>query len=449
MKLNISITRYALCFILLTFLINACKEDEAATFEIKEPKDFTADIPLQWFGLHLKLVKETPGFSPPVAARSFAYAGMTVYESTVQGSRSHISLANKINGYKGEGVPQIKKGEGYNWDLVVNAAMATFYRNLFKTATSENKASIDALELDVLTQNAKETEEIKDRSISFGKSMGQAIYDYSKTDNQDEAYKNNFPDYTIPVFPGAWVPTSAANPKPLQPYWGSVRPFLSADVEDGIIPPHLAYSTDKTSLFYLEAYEVYLYSINQTESQRVIAQYWSDDPGLTATPPGHSVSLTLQILAQEKSDLQFAAELLAKIGMAVHDGFVSCWKCKYIFSLMRPVTYINENIDPNWKTLLNTPPFPEHTSGHSVQTAASMTVLESFFGYNYSIVDRTHENRNDINGSPRSFNSFAQIASEAAFSRLYGGIHYRTGIEVGVMQGNAIGRNIAAINLKK
>ncbi|MEO6189468.1 MAG: vanadium-dependent haloperoxidase, partial [Saprospiraceae bacterium] len=203
------------------------------------------------------------------------------------------------------------------------------------------------------------------------------------------------------------------------------------------------------SVFYLQANEVYIIGNNLTPEQRIIAKYWSDDPGLTATPPGHSMSVTGIVLKNESANLALAAEVYSKVGLAVHDAFVSCWKGKYIFNLLRPVTYIKKYIDPNYSTLLNTPPFPEHTSGHSMQTAASMAVLEEYFGYHYKITDNTHESRTDINGSPRTFSSFALLASETAISRLYGGIHFRPSIELGILEGGIIGRNIASIKLKK
>jgi hypothetical protein len=218
---------------------------------------------------------------------------------------------------------------------------------------------------------------------------------------------------------------------------------------NGALPaPPPAFSTDPSSAFWLEAKEMYDAVENLSADQLTIAQYWSDDPGLTATPPGHSLSIALQVLVQENADLGLAAETLAKLGMAVHDAFISCWNAKYTYNLVRPITYILAEIDAGFTTPLTTPPFPEYTSGHSVQSGAASKVLTDLFGENYAFTDKTHEARVDIDGSPRSFASFYEFAEEAAISRLYGGIHYRSAIEIGVDQGVIIGGNISALNFK-
>ena len=156
----------------------------------------------------------------------------------------------------------------------------------------------------------------------------------------------------------------------------------------------------------------------------------------------------MQILASEKANLARAAEVYAKLGMGVHDAFVSCWKTKYETNLIRPITYIHEYIDDSWTNPLPTPPFPEYTSGHSVQSGATAQILTDLLGENYAFVDRTHITRTDIDGSARSFSSFYEFADEAAISRLYGGIHYRAAIELGVEQGIEIGKNIGTLQFR-
>jgi len=213
-----------------------------------------------------------------------------------------------------------------------------------------------------------------------------------------------------------------------------------------IAPPE--YSTDPSSDFYLEAIEVYETVNNLAPDEKVIAEFWSDDPGNTATPPGHSNSIMLQILKSENANLATTAELYAKLGMALHDAFISCWYAKYVYNLIRPISYIHEHLEDNWTIPLATPPFPEYTSGHSVQSGATAQVLTDFFGDDYAFTDNMHVNRTDIDGTPRSFSSFYDFADEAAISRLYGGIHYRAAIDIGVDQGKGIGQNIATLDFK-
>lgn len=436
--------------LLLVFLLalQSCKEDLATPFDQNDASDYSANVAIQWVTLQRDMVKSTAGFTPPVAARAYAYASLALYESVVPGMRDNVSYKALIQGYDGAGLPTKDDGKQYNWEISANAAMATMVRNLFKTATAEKLATVDALEEKLLDEANESDPETEQRSIDFGKAVADAVYEYSKTDQQDQAYLTNFPDYTIPDVPGKWEPT-APNQKPLQPFWGNVRTFLAADGNNNLFVQPTSFSTDPKSVFYLEANEVYITSLNLSDEQKTIARFWSDDPGLTGTPPGHSMSIATIVLSSENADLGFAAEVLSKVGLAVHDAFVSCWKCKYTFHLLRPVTYIKKYIDPNYTTLLATPPFPEHTSGHSVQTAASMAVLEHYFGNYYDIVDVTHNNRTDITLNPRSFSSFQELANEAAISRLYGGIHYRPAIDLGIKQGRQIGRNIALIKLEK
>ena len=118
---------------------------------------------------------------------------------------------------------------------------------------------------------------------------------------------------------------------------------------------------------------------------QAIATFWSDDPGTTATPPGHSVSIATQVLRRERASLMTAAETYARVGMAVADAFIACWKSKYVYNLLRPVTYLQTQVDPTWLPQLVTPPFPEHPSGHSVQSGAAFTVLADLFGNRYRL----------------------------------------------------------------
>jgi hypothetical protein len=180
-----------------------------------------------------------------------------------------------------------------------------------------------------------------------------------------------------------------------------------------------------------------------TSEQNAIARFWADDPARTATPPGHSLSILTQLLVSEDSSLLDAAEASARLGIAVCDAFIACWHTKYRYNLLRPITYIRAHIDPTWGSPLpvTTPPFPEYTSGHSVQSGATAEVLTALFGRR-SFTDHTH----DALGLPaRTFDSFDAAAEEAAVSRLYGGIHYRSAIERGLEQGRAIGIRVAAL----
>nr|MCU0325236.1 vanadium-dependent haloperoxidase [Spirosomataceae bacterium] len=174
----------------------------------------------------------------------------------------------------------------------------------------------------------------------------------------------------------------------LQPYWGKNRTFVKGNA-DYELPEPPRCDAGISSIMYSQALEVYSAGKNLTPEQKEIAIFWSDDAGKTFTPPGHAISITTQV----------------------------CWKCKFMHNVLRPVTYIRTTIDRNWKPLLDTPPFPEYTSGHSSVSGATAQVLSDYFGFNYAFTDNSHADRGL---KPRSFESFYDFANEAAISRLYG-----------------------------
>ncbi|MDT8307011.1 MAG: vanadium-dependent haloperoxidase, partial [Anaerolineae bacterium] len=200
-----------------------------------------------------------------------------------------------------------------------------------------------------------------------------------------------------------------------------------------------------SSPFFEEAVEVYAAVNNLTAEQEAIARFWADNPGQTGTPPGHSMTIVSQILVQEGYMLDVAAEAYAAVGIAVSDAFISCWAAKYDYNLLRPVTYIQDFIDSAWTPPLPTPPFPEYSSGHSVQSAAAAQVLTDLFGA-VPFTDHTHD---ALGYEPRSFPDFFAFAEEAAISRLYGGIHYRAAIERGLAQGQCVGQAVGALQFRR
>jgi membrane-associated phospholipid phosphatase len=206
--------------------------------------------------------------------------------------------------------------------------------------------------------------------------------------------------------------------------------------------PHTPYSEDPNSAFFADAMQVYTVSKTLTDEQKLIARFWSDDPMMSPTPPGHWISIALQIIDRDAIDGLRSTDLLARLGIALADSFIGNWADKYKYDLLRPVTYINRHIDPAWQPLLITPPFPEHPSGHSTQSGAAAAALTAFFGEGFAFSDNTHE----ADGMPtRHYPDFWAAAEEAAISRLYGGIHFAPANQLGLEQGRCIGAHAAAL----
>jgi hypothetical protein len=393
---------------------------------------YSAEVPAAWFDLALQLVQTTPGFLPPVAARAFGYAGVALHEAIAPGIRPRRSLAGQLNGYTSPGCPA--DGD-HHWPTVANSALASILRSLFATAPQTGIDTIAALE-QRFADSARPTlsQGVFRRSVKRGTDIAQHVFDWSRTDGGHEGYLRNFPPYTPPAGPGLWVPTPLAFSSALQPTWGSNRAFVLRS--GASCPPDapLPYSEEPGSPFYADGLETSGVGTTLTAEQEAIARFWSDDPGATATPAGHSISILNQLVAQLGLRLDVAAVAYAKLGIAVSDAFVACWHTKYRYNLIRPVTYIRRVIDPTWTPLLVTPPFPEYTSGHSVQSGAAAEVLTDLFG-RVAFTDTTH-------APSRSFGSFRAAAQEAALSRLYGGIHFRRAIDGGLEQGRCVGREV-------
>ncbi len=244
-------------------------------------------------------------------------------------------------------------------------------------------------------------------------------------------------EFKLTPGPAHWVPTSKIGQQqlPLLPDWGKNRPFAMPSGSTCPLPAPIAYGETPDSEFYKEAKEVYDTVNTLTPEQRIIARFWSDDPMLSPTPPGHWLFITLSILKKE--------DAASRKPRTRWRGLGSRWRMVYrllgrqIQARSRaPVTYIKRVIDPKWEPILITPALPEYPSGHSTQSGAAAVALAAVFGDNYAFDDHTHE---DDNLPVRHFKSFKAAAEEAAISRLYGGIHFRAAIDRGLQQGECIG----------
>ncbi|SEI43196.1 PAP2 superfamily protein [Dyadobacter sp. SG02] len=254
-----------------------------------------------------------------------------------------------------------------------------------------------------------------------------------------------------------WYPTPPGYIEGVEPHWKTIRPVLIDSCGQFVPKPPVEFSKDSTSEFYKLAKEVYQVGKNLTEQQRFIASYWDCNPFAINTsghmnigfkkisPGGHWMNITGIATTKANLDLDKGIMVHSLAAATLMDAFISCWDEKYRSSRVRPETVINRTIDPQWQPLLQTPPFPEYTSGHSVISTAVAETLTFLLGDHFAFRDDTEV----IFELPtRDFKSFRQASEEAAISRLYGGIHYRDAIENGQEQGRALGSFIVE-KLKK
>ena len=414
---------------------------------------YSSGVVYDWFALALQLIQQTPGFSPPVAARALGYMGLSLYESVVPGMPGYQSLAGQLNELSS--LPWAQPDEPLHWPTVANASMATMVRMMIPNASPENKARVDLLERNIPLKYTQDfdpdtiTPDITNRSETFGKLMGMAIMTWARTDGGHEAWgpiRRSRAIYVPPSGTGKWSATPPAFGAALLPYWGENRPFVLKRAADCPAPPPPTYSEAPGSEFYKDAAEVYRIATAATQEQRQFALYWADDPGKTPTPAGHWAFIANDLLKARKADLGTAAATFARLNIAMSDAFVAAWHTKYTLNVLRPVTYVQLVLDSNWyPTLLPTPPFPDYPSGHSVQSSSAQSILGALFGANTEFVDNTH---NDRGWGPRTFKSFKAAADEAAISRVYAGIHYRFASEGGKPQGQCVANKVLALKFK-
>jgi hypothetical protein len=292
-------------------------------------------------------------------------------------------------------------------------------------------------------------QDVIDRSNAYGKALAAHILAWSATDGGAVVENMGFPyEWELAGGKANWVPTSLVRQQqlPLLPNWGANRPFAMPSGSTCGLPPPPQYSEDPGSDFYKQALEVYEIRKNLTPEQKAIARFWSDDPMLSPTPPGHWIAIAWQILQKEETGLETSADILARLGITLADSFIGCWHTKFEYDLLRPVTYIRRLIDPKWEPLMITPPFPEYPSGHSTQSGAAAAVLTAMLGDNFAFEDTTHEADGH---KARAFPNFWAAAQEAGISRLYGGIHFRSAIEQGLEQGRCIAAYAAALKTRQ
>jgi PAP2 superfamily len=403
-----------------------------------------SDVLLGWYRLLLELVRHTATYSPPVASRSFAYLGVIAHEAQVGLVPGPVTLAGQLSGLSALPAP----APGLDAPTVLCSALAQGMADFFGNTGPSGQRAMEAIgrDLAALAEGGLDPAVVT-ASRAQGLAVAAHVRDWSATDGGAVVENMGFPqDYTPGTNPSDWVPTNtqALQQAPLLPGWGKNRTFALPDVADCPAPAFPAYSEDPASAFFAAAKATHDAVKALTPEQEEIARFWSDDPMLSPTPPGHWVSIVLQIAERNAMPAERAAGILAVLGVAVADAFIGCWHQKFTHNLLRPVTYIRRHIDPAWEPLLITPPFPEYPSGHSVQSGAAEVALTALLGPDFAFEDATHE---DDGLATRSFASFREAAEEAAISRLYGGIHYPFGNSGGLEQGRCIGAHAAKLKV--
>jgi hypothetical protein len=380
-------------------------------------------------------------FNPPVATRVFAYPNLLAYDVYM-----HRKGTSVINSIKSDLIsPTYKDTAHIDYSY---AAVVAFYHAAKKLVFSEHLADQMMEKFEMTADSLGISASRKKASADYAKTIFDEFSPWVDADGYAQVKADNL--YTIRGHDSTWVLTPPNYEPALEPKWKNLRPIVLDDVKNYQPIPRPPFSEDKDSEFYKAAMDVYIQFSKNKDDNRNIAKHWDCNPnefiqkGHTMefnhriSPPGHWVGIARTVAELTNADLVKTMKTYAAITTAMFDGIIACWYTKYTEELIRPVTYINRYIDETWAPYIQTPPFPEYTSGHSVVSGCSSSILDMLYP-NTSFVDYTEV---EFGLPARSFKSLHDAGEEASLSRFYGGIHYRFGVDNGLEQGRKIGKRI-------
>ncbi|RDC61827.1 vanadium-dependent haloperoxidase [Adhaeribacter pallidiroseus] len=378
--------------------------------------------------------------NPPLASRFFSYACLAGYEVVAQNNSTSKSMHGILNKY-----PQIEKPavSGYAYQLSTLLAMMETAKKM-----QPSGPLLEKYEQQFLDSCRREgiSDEVITASLTYAQAISKNILAYAKADKYNRI--SNYPRYTPTNQEGTWYPTPPGYFAPVEPYFNTVRAFtLDTCIQFKPAPP-VAFSKEKSSGFYQLMQESYQEGVRLPKEHQAIAAFWDCNPfalqdnghmlvGMKKISPGaHWLGITGIACQQAKVSFAEAMQINTLVSISLMDGFIACWDEKFRSNRIRPETAIRKYLDPRWKPLLQTPPFPEYLSGHSTISSAAAVVLTHYLGDNFKYTD-TVEVRFGL--PARQFKSFQQAAEEAGISRFYGGIHFRDAIDNGRKQGLQVG----------
>ena len=378
-------------------------------------------------------------FSPPVASRIYAYTNIAAYEVLVKQNKEYHSFYRQLNAFPEIPVCKYKICGSL---AAVNAFLIVGKSLVFSEAIFQDSVT----QLLQWYKNKKISRQEYAASLLYGQQVADAVMQWAAKDKYKET--RSLRRYNYLKQEGKWMPTPPVYMAAVEPYWNRIRP-MTLDSSSQFRPAlALPFGTDTSSVFYRQAFEVYTVTKHLSAENIAIASFWDCNPFAVSTeghlnfatkkisPGGHWISIAGIACGNTNADMMKAAAAYSLTAIALFDGFIICWDEKYRSNVIRPETYINKYMDESWRPLLQTPPFPEYTSGHSVISTAAATILTNIFGDKVGFDDDTEVEF----GLPlKHFNSFNDACREAAISRLYGGIHYRAAIENGQKQGMNLG----------
>lgn len=428
-----------LALAIITFL-SSCKKEVLLTPNTTQ--QYSAQQLVNWSGVINHVIRNAEGHVTPIAARDWAFISMAAYEAGVPGMPEKRSLSGQIAGLQ---IPVTDNNKTYHWGIAVNAAIAETALHMFQNVASSTLEAIIEQENEHYLQFSGDTDAATAaRSRQFGVEIAAAVISLeSKDPIAHQRHANIFDaSYSAPSGDAYWSPVAPSFQPAVLPDWQHTATLASK--KSSIIPlnPN-EYSVVSDSPYFREAAEVASYFGQLNENQLHMAEFWNDaSPGQTMGIAGRWIAINAQVLERTNADLAVGLESMVKVGLALHDAAIVCWKAKYKHHAKTPEAFIREHINPSFQAKLNGLSGPEYTTEHAVLAGAAAEVLENTFGKEFAFTDRCHENRSDFNGTPRSYHSFHDAAKESALSRMYAGSNYRKSCLEGHKMGTETGKQV-------
>ncbi|WP_240347886.1 vanadium-dependent haloperoxidase [Longitalea arenae] len=379
--------------------------------------------------------------NPPLAARFFSYACLAGYEVVTQQHAAFKSMYGVLNEY-----PDLRRPDSLQqYDVRLSAVLAMLQTAQKMQPSGKLLADYEQGFLDSCRRLGYD-EEVIYNSWRYAKAVSKKILAYAKADHYNKI--SNYARYSPIDKEGCWYPTPPGFLPAVEPWFNTVRTLTLDSCSQFMAPPPTAFSTGKKSAFYKLLLQNYNAGKPVSMEHRVIAAFWDCNPfaiqddghlilsSKKISPGAHWLGITGIACKKAGKSFEEAMQIHTWVAVGLLDAFICCWDEKFRSNRIRPETAIRKYIDPQWTPVLQTPPFPEYLSGHSVISACSATILTHFFGNDFAYTD-------DVEAAyglaPRHFSSFKQAAQEAAISRFYGGIHFMDAIENGLVVGSKVG----------
>ena len=425
-------------FLIITiFCFHSCSETNNINYkeQLSDPELFQAAMQ------NLTDIVVYDIFSPPVASRVYLYPSVAAYEIMAYfNSDNFNSLKGQVKELRNIPIPE-------NPNIDPNLAAIFSFNQVGKALIfSEKKMEIFETNFNNKLKDFGVPSRVINASKEYADKVSKSILDWASKDMYSQT--RTFPKYSILEGDRFWKPTPPDYMDGIEPHWPKIRTMVLDSSNQ--FPPKdpIPFDLKKGSPFHKQLMEVYQVTNSLTEEQTNIAKFWDCNPYVShhkghamfatkkITPGGHWIGITAVATRKAKSSFEDTINAYVNVSIALFDAFISCWDEKWETLVVRPETLINQYYDEEWLPLLQTPPFPEYTSGHSVISRAAALTLTDLFGENFDFVDTTEVSY----GLPsRSYKSFINASEEAAISRLYGGIHYMMAITEGVAQGQNVG----------